>query len=61
MPIAFGRIKKVFVDAKNPASGVWLVASSGVYLLKHENVAPEYKDIHYKFLQTVNSTYNDMF
>ena len=56
MPIMFGRIKRAFVDTKNLKSDVWLVASSGVYLLKHENVAPEYREIHSKFLKDVYSS-----
>lgn len=55
MPVAFGRIKTIFVDVDNLESDVWLVASSGVYLLKHEHVATEYRDIHYAFLKTVHS------
>lgn len=51
MPIAFGRIKRIFIDAANFESDVWLVASSGVYLLKYQNVAPEYKETHCKYLK----------
>ena len=53
MLITFGRIKKIFVD-KEKNSNVWLVASSGVFLLKSENVAAEYKNTHYEFLDNVN-------
>ena len=53
MPIAFGRIKKIFVD-KEKNSNVWLVASSGVFLLAYDNVATEYRDIHYNFLGDPN-------
>lgn len=52
MLIAFGRIKKIFLDGEND-SDIWLVASSGVFLLKVGNVAPEYRDIHYHFLKKV--------
>ena len=49
MPIMFGHIKKVFVSKWS--SDVWLVASSGVYLLRSVNAAQEYKEIHKKFLR----------
>lgn len=55
MPVMFGHIKRVFVDADDIESDVWLVASSGVYLLKHEHVAPEYRQVHSKFLKTVHN------
>lgn len=57
MPIEFGRIKKAFVDRENLQSDVWIVASSGVYLLKRGNVASEFKQAHYKFLEDIYYSY----
>lgn len=56
MPVAFGHIKKIFVDREKVNNNVWLVASSGVYLLKYENTAPEYEIVHHRFLKSVHST-----
>ena len=55
MPVAFGHIKKVFVDKETHESNVWLVASSGVYMLPYNNVAPEYRQVHINFLDRVHS------
>lgn len=55
MPVVFGRIKKVFVDTSKLKSDVWLVASSGVYLLRYNNAAPEYKAVHHGYVQYVHN------
>lgn len=51
----FGHIKKIFVDTSDLESDVWLVASTGVYLLKPEHAAPEYRQTHMQFLKTVHN------
>ena len=48
----FGHIKKVYVDSSGESGDVWLQASSGMYLLPFENVAPDYKDELVNFLMT---------
>ena len=53
MLITFGRIKKIFLD-REKNSNIWVVASSGVFLLKGENVAAEYRDIYNEFLKSIN-------
>lgn len=46
----FGHIKKIFTSKDSTNTDVWLVASSGMYLLKQENVALEYKDVYNLFI-----------
>ena len=55
MPVTFGHVKRIFVDTADFESDVWLVASSGVYLLKYKHVAPEYRQTHTQFLKTVHN------
>ena len=55
MLITFGRIKKVFIDKVNNST-IWVVASSGVFLLEGDNVAQDYKNIHDDFLESMNSS-----
>ena len=47
----FGHIKKVYVDSRGEVGDIWLQASSGMYLLPFENVAPDYQDELVKFLK----------
>ena len=54
MPVIFGRIKKIFVSKERLDRDIWILASSGMYLLKYENVAPEYEEVHNKFLKRLS-------
>jgi hypothetical protein len=56
MPVMFGHIKRIFVDVQDFESDVWLLASSGVYLLRLEHVAPEYRETHNNFLKGVHNS-----
>ena len=48
----FGHIKKVYVDRSGDCGDIWLHASSGMYFLPFENVAPDYEDELTNFLKT---------
>lgn len=53
MPIQFGHVKAVFVKKEGGNSVVLLQASSGMYVLKFEHVAPEFKKTHKLFIKRV--------
>ncbi len=54
MSVVFGHVKKIFMKKDKLDSDIWLLASSGMYLLKHQNVAPEYEQVHEEFIERCN-------
>ena len=48
----FGHIKKVYVDSSGESGDIWLHASSGMYFLPFQNVAPDYESELVDFLKT---------
>ena len=55
MLIQFGHIKAVFVQKNGGNLPVLIQASSGMFLLKFENVSPEYKQTFRLFIERGNS------
>ena len=47
----FGHIKKVYVNSSGKHGDIWLHASSGMYFLPFENVAPDYEGELTNFLK----------
>ena len=53
MAIQFGHIKAVFVQKNGRDPLVLIQASSGMFLLKCDIVAPEYEETHRLFIRRV--------